>query len=142
MAIWNLITTNPDAAFGVITTVLGLFGLDRWRRHVRASTLAEVDEWTNVAIGGVAILIEAGALRSHAEAVDRFLSRLRQLAGAVGVTITPDHEARALAKAHAALVKLGQTKLAHELEKLRGPIEALLDTIAKIDKLPAKAVAP
>ena len=67
---------------------------------------------------------------------------LRQLAGAVGVTITPDHEARALAKAHAALVKLGQTKLAHELEKLRGPIEALLDTIAKIDKLPAKAVAP
>ena len=135
MGIWNAIASNPDALIGVLSLLGGIFGVKRWRKATAASTVAQIDEWTEAAIGGVALLIDTGMLQDHESAVAEFLRRLRALAEAAGIEVRPDHEARALAKAHAALVRLGQTRLGQEAQRLA---KVANEALAAMQKLRAR----
>ena len=129
---WNAITANPDAVLLIVTSLLGIFGADRWRKAVRASTAAEVDRWANVAAAGIVLAIKTGIFKSNQDALATALERFQVLARAAGVNVKPEHLATATATIHRAVVAAGQDALGHQLAQLHGVAEHAMESLAKL----------
>jgi hypothetical protein len=122
---------NPDAIVAAVTTVLAWLGVDRWRKKRRASTLAEVDRWASTAAGAVELGVKLGVIQ-EADAATEALRRCRILAAAAGVTVSPDHEARALLLTKEALTRAGQFAVETQATRLRAAGEALLENLERL----------
>lgn len=131
---WNAIAANPDTVLTIVTALLGLLGLGRWRQSVRNSTAGEVDRWASVAAGGVVLAIRSGLFATHEAALASFLAHFRKLAAAAGVNVTPDHEQRAIAIAQEQLVSAGQRALVDQAAKLKTTLDHFAASMAKLQE--------
>jgi len=137
MSILQFVASNPELTMELLTLVGGAFGLNRWRKK-RASTAAEIDRWASAAAQGVMLGIRLGLFPGREEAIADFLRRLNDLAGAFGIQVSVDHEARALAVFQEQLVKAGQFVLTAELRNLH---DAADHALKRLTVLKAKAQA-
>lgn len=137
----DAIAKNPDAFITLLGIVGGWFGLDRVRKK-RAAAAAEVDRWASTAAAAVALAIRAGMFGTHDEAASAALLRFRQLATAVGVEVSAEHEARAIAVMHEVLVAAGKGAMEHDLGKLAGAADALLAESVRLDRVLAGKERP
>lgn len=123
MSLLNFLA-SPDGVT-LIGLVLGALGLKR-QAAKRAATNAEIDRWASTAFGAVALAIKAGVITDDTRAVSVGLEKLRTIAAAAGVEVSAEHEARALAIGHEAIVAAGQAALGDALKQLERAADAAL----------------
>jgi hypothetical protein len=132
MSITSFLLSNPEIVADGIGAILAIFGVKAWRTKAKASTVAVVDRWASTAAGTIVLLVRSGLIDDHAEAVERFLSILRQLARAAGIEIRVEHEHRALGHLHTVLAAVGPDLVADELRKVAGLAKAAGERMARL----------
>lgn len=135
-SIWQFISQHPDLVITAVSTLLGLFGAQRWRAAVRAATAAEVDRWANAAAAAVVVMIRAGVFRRDEDAAAEWLQRFRILAAAAGVQLTDADERRASAVAHEAIAAAGQEQIMLEAAKIDAALRKLAADMHRLPKDP------
>lgn len=133
MSVWSTITADPDAFIGIVTAILGAFGVNRWRSKTRESTLQEIDKWAQIAARMVVMAINSGELVKDEDARADFLKRFHALAAAAGVMVTSEYEARAYATGVEVISRTGQTMLLREAQRLREKADHFLH---RLDSMP------
>ena len=138
MSIWKIINENPDAVTTILAAVFGLFGFSRWRQNAKEATLAQVDRWANTVAAGLVLGASHNLISASAEDfMAKALASFRLLARAAGVTLRPEHEARATAMMHAALVAAGESALPAAAARMHAAAQSAVASLAKLpwDKL-------
>lgn len=121
---------TPDGL--ALLSAIGAWIGHRFFAKKKESELARVEKWASTAAGLVVMAVRSGAVTgSTAELVERALVIFRATAASAGVTVSQEHEAKALRALHRAIEAAGRTALSTELDRLREAADGVLARMAR-----------